>query len=61
MGVDLDTQIAVAQSEVRRAEVALSQAQLEYSRVQRHLELLLRQTTPGVYESKSDGRTLLNG
>jgi len=51
----------VAQSDVRRAEVALSQAQLEYHRVQRHLESLIRQAVPGVYENKHDDRTLLNG
>lgn len=61
MGADLSTEIAVAQSDLRRAEVALSQAQLEYHRVQRHLESLIRQTVPGVYENKHDDRTLLNG
>jgi hypothetical protein len=66
MGVDLSTEIAIAmaQSDLRRAEVALSQAQLEYHRVQRHLESLIRlagQAVPGVYENKHDDRTLLNG
>jgi hypothetical protein len=62
MGVDLVTEIAVAQSDVRRAEVALAQAQLECHRVQRHLESLLRQGREGgVYEQTHDDRRLLNG
>jgi hypothetical protein len=61
MGANIEAEIAVAQSDVRRAEVALSQAHLELSRVRRELESLLRQSPNRVDEQNSDGRTLLNG
>jgi hypothetical protein len=61
MDAKLSTDIAVAQSDVRRFERAAARAQLDLGEAQRHLEALLRQAGPGVYEQKSDGRSLLNG